>query len=100
MHVFYSRHGAKRPDLPVVYEQASVKFCCEEIERQWGRLIGFGTRGVARSTSRDVNLYTVHPQANGGFVLEVTSIGFCPYCGVVVNVATIPTMPPRKKSCK
>jgi len=99
MHVFYTSHGAKRPGLPVVYEQTSVKFCCAEFERQWGRLVGFGARGIVRSTSRDVNLYTVHPQVNG-FVLEVTAIAFCPFCGAAVKVAILPAGQSSAKSAK
>jgi hypothetical protein len=65
----------------VVYEQIGVSFCCREMERQWDRLIGFGAKDCPRSTSRDVNLFTLRPQANGKPVLEVTPFAFCPWCG-------------------
>jgi hypothetical protein len=69
----------------VVYDQTRVSFCCAEMERQWDRLIGFGAKGCLRSTSRDVSLFTLHPQANGRPVLEVTPIGFCPWCGEAIE---------------
>ena len=81
MKVFYrARHSSL-----VVYEQTAVAFCCAEMERQWGRLIGFGAKDCQRSTSRDVNLFTLRPQASGRPVLEVTPICHCPFCGKMIE---------------
>jgi len=88
MQVFYRTLRRKACNLPVTYEQTSVKFCCMEIERQWGRLLGFGVRSHPRSTSHEVNLYVIHPQVSG-FVLEVVPIGFCPFCGCAVKVTKV-----------
>ena len=43
MRVFY---GALRS--LIVYEQTSVAFCCAEMERQWGKRIGFAREGRSR----------------------------------------------------
>jgi hypothetical protein len=86
LRVFYRVPRRALRTALTVYEQAAVEFCCAEMGRQWDRLIGFGVKGYPRSTSRDVNLFTVRPQAHGSFVLEVTAVVFCPWCGVAVEM--------------
>lgn len=85
MRVFYRAVRCARRVAVTTYEATRVVFCCDGMRRQWGRLIGFGVRGCARSTSRDVNLFTAIPQANGKTALELTPILYCPWCGEVVE---------------
>lgn len=73
-----------RRALPV-YEQLAVTFCCASMKCQWGRLIGFGTRDVSASTSRDVSIFLDHPQANGRMILELLPIRHCPFCGEAIE---------------
>ncbi len=77
-----------RRSAVTTYEATRVVFCCAAMERQWVRLIGFGVRGCARSTSKDVNLFTDRVQTNGKTVLEVEAIAFGPWCGEAVE--TVP----------
>jgi hypothetical protein len=70
----------------VVFRQGPVAFCCTEMCRWWGVLVGFGVRGHAATTSRTVNLFLSRPQANGPQVLEVVPVDYCPWCGEVVHV--------------
>ena len=84
MKVFYRVRCARRAAV-TTYEASRVVFCCADMRRQWDRLIGFGVRGCARSTSRDVSLFTAITQTNGKTVLEVTPIIFCPWCGAAVE---------------
>ena len=85
MRVFYSVPKCASRSAVIVYEAVRVIFCCAEMKRYWGRLIGFGVCGYARSTSRDVNLFTAIPQAGGKTVLEVTPIACCPWCGKAIE---------------
>ena len=86
MRVFYRVPRCARRSAVTVYEATRVVFCCEEMKRHWGRLVGFGVRGCPHSTSRDVNLQMVRPQANGGHVVEVTPVAHCPWCGETVEI--------------
>ena len=86
MRVFYRVRCARRVAV-TTYEATRVVFCCEAMERQWGRLIGFGARGYKASTSRDVNLFSERTQTGGKSVLEVTAIAACPWCGEVVRLS-------------
>ena len=79
----------RRPSLPVVYQPGRVKFCCASMSRWWGVLIGFGARGCAASTCRDVCLYLDRPQASGGTVLKVVPVEFCPFCGEVIEACRV-----------
>jgi hypothetical protein len=85
MQVFYRAVRGARRAAVTTYEATRVVFCCAAMERQWGRLIGFGVRGCARSTSRDVNLFGDRAQVGGRTILEVTAIAFCPWCGETVE---------------
>jgi hypothetical protein len=69
----------------VVYQQTRAVFCCEEMARQRGKLLGFGARGVDACTSREVSLFVDRAQANGRAVLEVVPIQCCPFCGEVIE---------------
>jgi hypothetical protein len=70
-----------------VYEQAGVvHVCCEEMGRQWGILIGFGLKGYPRTTSREVNIFILHPQLSGRIMPGITEIRFCPWCGEEIEV--------------
>lgn len=73
----------------MVYQSGRIKFCCVEMNRWWGRLIGFGVRDCSESTSRDVNLFLTHPQANGMAVLEAVPVQCCPWCGEAVEVCRV-----------
>jgi hypothetical protein len=57
--------------------------------RWWGLLIGFGARGRATSTDRDVNLFLDRPQVNGRSVVELVAIGFCRFCGQPVETCRV-----------
>jgi hypothetical protein len=84
MRVFYRIRGARRAAV-TVYEQTAVTFCCAEMERRWGTLIGFGARGCKASTSDTVNLFTDRAQASGKTIPEVTAVAACPWCGEAVD---------------
>jgi hypothetical protein len=86
MRVLYRSRLSRSRHAEPVYEQAGpTKFCCAEMCRWWGRLIGFGVHGCSASTSKTVNLYLSHPQANGKVVCEVVPADFCPWCGEAVE---------------
>ena len=85
MRVFYRVPKCACRSVVTVYEVTRVVFCCEEMKQQWGRLIGFGVKDCLRSTSRDVSLFTAIPQVNGNFLLEVTPVACCPWCGEAVE---------------
>jgi hypothetical protein len=85
MRVFYR---CLRRVLPV-YEQIDVAFCCSGMALQWGRLVGFGARGVTACTSRDVNLFVDRPQANGRSILELVPIQYCPFCGEPIETGRV-----------
>ncbi len=73
-----------------MYEQVGdPAFCCEGMARQWGRLIGFGVQGHARTTSREVCLNVPRPQANGGSIMEVVAVQHCPWCGQAAEVCRV-----------
>ena len=86
MRVFYRVRCARRSAV-TTYEATRVVFCCTEMERQWGRLVGFGVRGCKASTSADVNLFADRAQVGGKTVLEATPVVFCPWCRQRVSVA-------------
>jgi len=69
---------------PVCEQVDAPALSCEGMARQWVRLIGFGVPGW-RTTSRTVNLCVPVPQANGGTVLAVTPIDYCPWCAAPVE---------------
>lgn len=77
MRVFY--RSVRRP--VTVYQQTRVEFCCDEMESQWNRLLGFGARDVRACTSRAVSLFVDRPQTDGRTVLELVLIRYCPFCG-------------------
>jgi hypothetical protein len=81
MRVFY--RCARRP--VTVYQQTRVVFCCDDMERRWGQLLGFGARDVPVCTSRAVSLFLDRPQTNGRTVLELVPIRHCPFCGEVIE---------------
>jgi hypothetical protein len=69
----YYRAKLARVGTEIVYSQTGQPvFCCEEMARQWGRLLGFGVQGHGWTTSREVNLYsvdsipTLDPAGGGG----------------------------------
>ena len=72
----------------VVYRVVRVTICCVEMQRQWGRLLGFGAKDCAASTSREVNFYAAHPQATG-FVTEHVAVNFCPFCGRRIEICRV-----------
>jgi hypothetical protein len=85
MRVFYR---ALRRSI-VVYQQTSVTFCCAEMERRWGKLLGFGARDVSACTSREVNLFADRQQANGQTILEMVPIRYCPFCGEEIETVRV-----------
>jgi hypothetical protein len=88
MRVCYRSRPAKAAG--VVYQAVGrVQYCCERMRQQWGRLIGFGVLGHRASTSREVNLASAVPQANGRTVLEVVPIECCPFCGETVETCRV-----------
>jgi len=73
-----------------VYEQKGhLRFCCQEMRDEWGILIGFGVRGHPRTTSREVNLFTLHPQSSGTVIPGITEVRYCPWCGVEIEVVRL-----------
>ena len=85
MRVFYRAVRCARRAAITTCEVTRVVFCCGDMERWGGKLVGFGVRGYARSTSDSVNLFSDRAQANGKTVLEVTPIAACPWCGEAVE---------------
>jgi hypothetical protein len=88
MRVFYR---SSRPGRVVVYEQVgAARFCCREMRDEWGVLIGFGVKGHARTTSREVNIFTSHhAQASGSRVQGITEVRHCPWCGEEIEVVCV-----------
>jgi len=82
MRVFY--RALRRSVL--VYRQTKVSFCCTEMTRQWGKLLGFGARDIPACTSREVNLFIDRHQANGRTILQLVPIRHCPFCGEFVEM--------------
>jgi hypothetical protein len=73
-----------------VYEQAGpVKFCCAEMCQEWNILVGFGIKGHPRTTSREVNVFTQHPQASGSILVGITEIRYCPWCGERIELCRV-----------
>jgi len=70
----------------VVYQQTRAVFCCAEMARRWGKLLGFGARGIAACTSREMSLFLDRAQANGRTILEVVPIRCCPFCGEEIEI--------------
>jgi hypothetical protein len=94
VRVFYRSRPAKSA---VVFEAARrVEWCCADMCRQWGRLIGFGVPGHPHTTDRDVNIVATVPQANGGAVLEIVPIAFCPFCGQAVETVRVKRQSPSE----
>ncbi len=85
MKVFYSASQVNVA-APVIYQSGRVKFCCVEMNRWWGRLIGFGARDCPESTSREVSLFLSRLQTNGKATLEVVPVQCCPWCGEAIGV--------------
>lgn len=83
MKLFYRGVAGK---LETVYRQCGpAKFCCEPMRDRWGSLVGFGVKGNAATTSREVSLYGSLPQADGLAVAILTPIDFCPWCGDAIE---------------
>jgi hypothetical protein len=74
-----------------VYELTeAVRFCCAEMRREWGVLIGFGVNGRPRTTSREVNLLGLRQCPVGTIIPALTEIRFCPWCGETIEVVGEP----------
>lgn len=86
MRVFYrSCHGHV-----AVYEHVvAVRFCCDEMRNEWGILIGFGLKGHVRTTSREVNIFTLHPQCGWTAFPGITEIRYCPWCAQEIEVVRV-----------
>ena len=88
MRVLYQACAPQQPsaDPTVVYEQATpVKWCCADMAREWGQLVGFGVKGHPRTTDHGVNVFTLHPQTAGSVIPGITPIAFCPWCGEAIE---------------
>jgi hypothetical protein len=57
--------------------------------RYWTTLVGFGVKGHARTTSREVHLYQEVPQTDGGSVCSLAEIAYCPWCGEAVETCRV-----------
>lgn len=86
MKVFYRARRGSLGQVAVYEQTKPPAFCCEAMARQWGQLIGFGLKGYCRSTSREVNLYSMLEQVGHEPVCILTEICFCPFCGEPVEV--------------
>ena len=86
MQVTYRCHRGGRE---TVYEQADVCFCCEEMQREWGIMLGFGICGHACTTSREVNLFGLHQYSTGTIIPSIIEIRFCPWCGEEIVVVRV-----------
>jgi hypothetical protein len=85
--LYRSRRPAGRE---VTYEVTEpVECCCGQMQRRWGRLIGFGAPECRQTTSREVNLALAVPQVNGGTVLELVPVDFCPWCGEAIEACRV-----------
>jgi hypothetical protein len=84
----YVSYRSCRTSRVKVYEQVGdVHFCCQEMQDEWGILVGFGIKGHPRTTSREVNIFTSHHmQISGNFILGITEIRYCPWCGEEIEV--------------
>lgn len=77
---------ARPGKLETVYRQiGQIQFCCSEMKSRWGSLVGFGVHGHQETTSREVNLWTQHPQASEAIINGITPIHHCPWCGEVIQ---------------
>lgn len=87
MQVFYvAVPGHPVRGLEVVYQLVGgPRFCCQEMARHWGVMIGFGVRDRPKSSSKEVNIWTRIPQARGMFTWGLVEIRFCPFCGEAVE---------------
>jgi len=83
MQVTYCCHRGRRA---VVYEQDGVEFCCEDMRREWGILLGFGIHGNACTTSREVNLFGLHQYSTGKIIPSIMEIRYCPWCGEEIEL--------------
>lgn len=72
-----------------VYEQTDVCFCCEDMRREWGIMLGFGICGHPRTTSREVNLFGLHQYSTGTIIPSICEIRFCPWCGEEIVVIRV-----------
>ena len=86
MQVSYRACRCKRA---TVYEQADLCFCCEDMRREWDKLIGFGICGHPRTTSREVNLFGLHLYSTGTIIPAITEIRHCPWCGEEIELVRI-----------
>ena len=85
MRVHYRARRSRATGL--VFEQTGpVKFCCDDMERQWGELIDFGVKGHPRTTSREVNILSVLRFATGTTIPVIAEIAFCPWCAEKITV--------------
>jgi hypothetical protein len=86
----YRSCGQCRTTGETLYEVAGrVEFCCASMCRYWTVLVGFGVKGHAQTTSREVHLYQEIPQAGGGPVCALAEIQFCPWCGEAVETCRV-----------
>jgi hypothetical protein len=84
MHIFYR---SRRAGDHVVHQPVGPPdFCCNDMCCEWGVLVGFGVHGCPETTSREVNIFTYHPQAT---VWGITQIRYCPWCGEKIQVIGI-----------
>jgi hypothetical protein len=82
----YRSCGRCRTTGETLYEAAGpVAFCCASMCRHWTVLLGFGVKGHARTTSREVCLYQEIPQASGGPVCALAEVFYCPWCAEAVE---------------
>lgn len=80
-------YRSRRNRRVTVYEQTGpLDFRCEEMRDEWGVLIGFGIKGHPRTRSREVNIFTLHPQSTGTIIPGITGIRYCPWCGEEIQV--------------
>jgi hypothetical protein len=87
MRVFYR---SCRNSWFTVYEQTGpLDFCCQEMWDEWGILIGFGIKGHPRTSSREVNIFTLHPQSTETIIPGTTEIRYCPWCGEQIEVCRV-----------
>lgn len=87
MRVFYRSVPNNRD--PIFEQAGPMKFCCAGMCERWQDVIAFGVVGHPRSTSRDVNLCVMRPQANGRAIVEVIPFQFCPFCGEQIETIRV-----------
>ncbi len=74
----------------LVYERVDpIRFCCSDMRDKWDIRIGFGLRGHPRSSSREVNIFSLLPRSNGAVYWDITEINYCPWCGEVIEVVRV-----------